>query len=85
MAVNLSVESCGAGFASSSRQASSNYGVGSDGRVGIYVDEAYRSLASAGDGFSHNNMPPYLAVYMWERVHQNQVSGYNEDVYFLYG
>ncbi|MGN5456812.1 MAG: N-acetylmuramoyl-L-alanine amidase [Candidatus Kurthia intestinigallinarum] len=47
MAGNLSVESCGAGFASSSRQASSNYGVGSDGRVGLYVDEAYRSWASA--------------------------------------
>lgn len=41
--------------------------------------------AYAGDGFAHNNMPPYLAVYMLERVHQNQVSGYNEDVYFLYG
>lgn len=42
--------------------------------------------SSAGGGQAHNNMPPYLAVYMWERVYQTQASGsYNEDVYFLYG
>lgn len=39
----------------------------------------------AGDGVAHNNMPPYMAVYMWERVYKDQVSGYGEDVYFLYG
>lgn len=40
----------------------------------------------AGGGQAHNNMPPYLAVYMWERVYQTQAGGnYNEDVYFLYG
>ena len=32
MAGNLSVETCGALFAKSSREASSNYGIGSDGR-----------------------------------------------------
>lgn len=37
MAGNLSVESCGALFAKSSRQASSNYGIGSDGRIALYV------------------------------------------------
>lgn len=47
MAGNLSVESCGNVFASSSRQASSNYGIGSDGRVGLYVDEANRSWCSS--------------------------------------
>lgn len=47
MAGNLSVEACGRVFASSSRQASSNYGIGSDGRVGLYVDESNRSWATA--------------------------------------
>lgn len=47
MAGNLSVESCGALFASSSRQASSQYGIGSDGRIGLYVDEANRSWCTS--------------------------------------
>ena len=47
MAGNLSVESCGAGFASPTRRASSNYGVGSDGRIGLYVEEKNRSWCSS--------------------------------------
>lgn len=47
MAGNLSVESCGNVFASSTRQASSNYGVGSDGRIGLYVPEDYRAWTSS--------------------------------------
>lgn len=39
MAGNLSAERCGEVFKSPSRQASSNYGVGSDGVIGCYVDE----------------------------------------------
>lgn len=47
MAGNLSVEDCGRVFQSPSRQASSNYGIGTDGRVGLYVDEKYRSWATS--------------------------------------
>ncbi len=47
MAGNLSVETCGSVFAPSSRQASANYGIGSDGRVGMYVEEKDRSWASS--------------------------------------
>ena len=47
MAGNLSIEQCGDLFAKSGTQASSNYGIGSDGRVALYVDEADRSWASA--------------------------------------
>ena len=47
MAGNLSVEQCGAIFARPTRRASSNYGIGSDGRVGLYVDEANRSWCSS--------------------------------------
>lgn len=47
MAGNLSVEACGNVFANKSRQASSNYGVGTDGRIGLYVDESNRSWCSS--------------------------------------
>lgn len=47
MAGNLSVESCGELFAAPSRQASSNYGIGSDGRIGLYVEEKDRSWCSS--------------------------------------
>ena len=47
MAGNLSVESCGASFAKSSRKASSNYGIGSDGRIACYVGEENRSWCSS--------------------------------------
>lgn len=40
MAGNLSVETCGNVFANRSRQASSNYGIGSDGRMALYVNES---------------------------------------------
>jgi len=45
MAGNLSVERCGSVF--QSREASANYGIGSDGRVGMYVEEKDRSWASS--------------------------------------
>lgn len=47
MAGNLSVETCGNLFANPSRKASSNYGIGSDGRIACYVDEAYRSWCTS--------------------------------------
>ena len=53
MAGNLSVEQCGNIFANPSRQASSNYGIGSDGRVGLYVDEANRSWCSSSPDNDH--------------------------------
>lgn len=46
VAGNASVESIGAGFAPVERQASSNYGIGTDGRVGLYVDEKHRPWTS---------------------------------------
>ena len=40
-------ESLGAWFAKKSTQASSNYGIDKDGRIGLYVDEANRSWCSS--------------------------------------
>lgn len=53
MAGNLTVETCGNVFANSSAQASANYGIGSDGRVGLYVDEKNRSWASSSPANDH--------------------------------
>lgn len=47
MAGNLSVETCGNVFAPSSAKASSNYGIGSDGRIAMYVEEKDRSWATS--------------------------------------
>ena len=44
-----SVETLGSIFAPSSRQASSNYGIGEDGRVGMYVEEKNRSWCSSSN------------------------------------
>ena len=43
----LSVESLGNVFSQSSRQASSNYGIGTDGRIAMYVEEKDRSWCSS--------------------------------------
>lgn len=47
MAGNITVQTCGNIFASSSRGASSNYGIDSDGKVGMYVPEKDRSWCSS--------------------------------------
>ena len=53
MAGNLSVETCGNLFAKKSRQASSNYGIDSKGRVGLYVDEENRSWCTGSRENDH--------------------------------
>jgi N-acetyl-anhydromuramyl-L-alanine amidase AmpD len=47
MSGNLSVETCGSVFSNGGREASSNYGIGSDGRVGMYVEEKNRAWTSS--------------------------------------
>ena len=48
-----SVETLGNIFAPTSRQASSNYGVGVDGRIGMYVEEKDRSWCSSSGANDH--------------------------------
>jgi hypothetical protein len=48
-----SVESLGNVFAPTSRKASSNYGVGFDGRIGMYVEEKDRSWCSSSASNDH--------------------------------
>ena len=68
MAGQLSAEDCGKLFASKSRQASSNYGIGPDGKIGLYVEEKDRSWASSNGKNDHraitievasDSKPPY--------------------------
>lgn len=47
MAGILSAEQCGSIFARAGRGASSNYGIGNDGKIALYVDEANTSWANA--------------------------------------
>lgn len=55
MAGNLTVETCGNVFAPRSRRASSNYGIGSDGRVGMYVEEKDRAWTT-GNQIDHSSV-----------------------------
>lgn len=49
----LSVERLGAVFEPRSRKASCNYGIGSDGRIGMYVEEKDRSWCSSNASNDH--------------------------------
>lgn len=53
MAGNATIEAIGEDFSRPEREGSSNYGVGSDGRVGMYVEEANRSWASSNEENDH--------------------------------
>ena len=48
-----SVETLGNVFAPSSRQASSNYGIGYDGKIGMYVEEKDRSWCTSSRSNDH--------------------------------
>lgn len=47
MVGQLSVETCGSIFAKDSADASANYGIGTDGRVALYVDESKASQCTS--------------------------------------
>lgn len=53
MARNGTIEAVGDLFARPDRNGSSNYGVGSDGRVGLYVEEANRAWTSGNAANDH--------------------------------
>ena len=47
MACNGAIETIGNAFANPTRQGSSNYGIGTDGRIALYVDEKDRAWTSS--------------------------------------
>ena len=50
---NVDIETAGEIFSKVARQASSNYGVGTDGRIALYVDEANRAWTSSNAENDH--------------------------------
>lgn len=52
MAGNLSVETCGQAFCGN-REVSSNYGIGTDGRIALYVDEKNRAWSTTNPENDH--------------------------------
>lgn len=55
-----SVETIGSIFANASREASSNYGIGYDGKIGLYVDEKNASWCSSS--YSNDNRAVTIEV-----------------------
>ena len=60
MAGNLSVQTCGNVFANSSNEASANYGIDTNGLVGLYVEEKNRAWTSSN--FSNDNQAITIEV-----------------------
>lgn len=58
--VNASLVGLGNGFAKTSRQASSNYGIDSNGKVGMYVEEKNRAWTSSNQ--TNDNMAITIEV-----------------------
>lgn len=61
-----SVESLGRLFSSTSKAASSNYGVGFDGRIGMYVEEKDRSWCSSSGANDHRAVTIEVASEAYE-------------------
>lgn len=60
MAGQLSAETCGNVFLPTSRQASSNYGVGYDGKIGMYVEE--KNAAWTSSSYENDNRAVTIEV-----------------------
>lgn len=67
----LTVQSLGEVFAPASKKASSNYGIGKDGKIGMYVEEKDRSWCSSNSANDHraitievasDTKPPYTVT-----------------------
>lgn len=74
-----SVETLGEVFAPTSRQASSNYGVGVDGRIGMYVEEKDRSWCTSSGENDHRAITIEVASDTYEPYAVN-TAAYNATI-----
>lgn len=79
MAGNLTIESCGELF--QTRKGSSNYGIGSDGRIAMYVEEGDRSWCTSSAGVDNRSVTIEVAnteaKYPWpvsEKAYQSLIT-----------
>lgn len=68
----LSVETLGNMFSNKSSKASSNYGIGPDGRIGLYVEEKDRSWCSSNAENDHRAITIECAS---EKTHPYKING----------
>lgn len=71
VAGQCSVETLGSIFSQKSRQASCNYGIGPDGRIGMYVEEKDRSWCSSSRTNDHRAITIEVAS---EKTHPYEVT-----------
>ena len=69
-----SVETLGSIFASSSKEASSNYGIGYDGRIGMYVEEKDRSWCTSSSSNDNRAITIEVASDTFEPYKVNDVA-----------
>lgn len=56
------------GTAATKQTTNGKFLAGDSNNAWIWNQEGHTSLTNTGESKAHNNMPPYLAVYMWKKI-----------------
>ena len=83
MAANMTVEACGSWFSNPAAQASSNYGIDSDGKIALYVDEQNRSWATSSAANDHRAVTIEVANTLAKEPYPISDAAYNSLIALL--